>query len=511
MDQEQTLAGVRAIAGDVGAFSRALAPGRRLRAYQGPVARTVGESVLRGLGREYAAVFSRQSGKDEMLAQLCAWLLWLHQREGGSIVVALPALRPQGLIARDRLIDRLSSPLTRRLLRVREGTIVDLGRASVRYLSAAPSANARGNTANLLLVANEAQDIDIDTWDAVFAPMAASANATTLYMGTVWTSTTLLARQLRLLADLERQDGIQRRFLVPWAEVANELPPYGDYVRRQMALLGEGHPFIRTEYELWELDGGGGLFPPERREPLRGPFRPLDRPPSDDPPGTIYALTIDVAGEEEDGLEGAALRQAKPRKDSTAVAVVRIRSGQQSAVSDRLPERGLRPARPSYEVVARYEWTGARHTALHDRIVNLAQRVWRAKKVVIDATGVGAGLASFLTATLGERVVTPFVFSSASKSQLAWDLLGLIDAGRLRVCTPVPGDDPEQIRLDVLFWKQIEACSYTVLPGPGKLIRWSVDDPRLHDDLLMSLALVTVLDREDWRPREARGSSVTGV
>jgi hypothetical protein len=257
-----------------------------------------------------------------------------------------------------------------------------------------------------------------------------------------------------------------------------------------MDLLGDHHPFIRTEYELEELDGDGGLFPPERREPLRGAFPPLSRPDPGDPPGTRYALTIDVAGEEEDGVEGAAVRRARPRKDSTAVTVVRV-----------LPSAGL----PRYEVVTRYEWTGTRHTSLHDRIVSLATRVWRASRVVIDGTGVGAGLASFLTATLGERVVTPFIFSSTSKSQLAWDLLGLIDAGRLQVCAPTPSDDREQVRLDALFWKQLDACRYTVLPGPGKLLRWSVEDERLHDDLLISFALIATLDREDWRPREARG------
>ena len=144
----------------------------------------------------------------------------------------------------------------------------------MRFLSAARGANSRGNTADLLLVANEAQDIDPDVWDAVFAPMAASANATTLYMGTVWSSVTLLARQLRLLRDLERADGVQRVYRVPWRQVAAELPAYGAYVRRQVALLGEQHPFIRTEYELEELDGGGRLFPSERQALLRGAFPP---------------------------------------------------------------------------------------------------------------------------------------------------------------------------------------------------------------------------------------------
>lgn len=487
----------RLLASDVGEFSRATLPPYALRAYQLPVARAVATSVVHGLGMEFAAVFSRQSGKDEMLAQVCAWLLWMRQHEGGNIVIAHPALRPQGIISRDRVVARLAESFVAGQARVRDGAIVELGRASARFLSAAPAANSRGNTASLLLVANEAQDIEIDTWDAVFAPMGAASNVTTLYMGTVWTSTTLLARQLRLLADLERQDGVQRVFRVPWREVAASQPSYGDYVERQMALLGEQHPFIRTEYELEELDGGGSLFPPERREPLRGNFRPLPRPAPSDAPGTQYAFTIDVAGEEEDGIEGAAVRRARPRRDSTALSVVRVAPG----------ERG----RPVYEIVARYEWTGTRHTTLHDRILSLATQVWQPRQIVIDATGIGAGLASFLSASLGERVVTSFVFSSVSKSNLGWDLLGLIDAGRLRVYTSATGDDVEQQRLDVLFWKQLAACRFTVLPGPGRLMRWSVEDDALHDDLLISTALVAVLDRLDWRPRQARGRSLQPI
>lgn len=308
-------------------------------------------------------------------------------------------------------------------------------------------------------------------------------------MGTVWSSRTLLARQLRLLAEQERQDGISRVFRVPWRDVERELPVYGDYVRRQMALLGEAHPFIRTEYELEELDGDGSLFPPERREPLSGLFSPLARPSPTDEPGSVYAFTIDVAGEEEDGIEGELARSINPRRDSTALSVFRVVQ---------------RSALPRYELVARYLWTGTRQPLLHDRIVRLAER-WHARRVVIDATGVGAGLASFLRATLGERCVTPFVFSSSSKSQLAWDLLGLIDSGRVLVCRPNVSDHAEQVRLDALFWRQLAACRYTVLPGPGKLLRWGVEDPLLHDDLLVSFALVAALDGQDFRPRTARG------
>ena len=57
----------------------------------------------------------------------------------------------------------------------------------------------------MLLVANEAQDIDPGIWDARFDPMAASTNATTVFMGTVWDRTGLLHRQMAHLAALEAQ------------------------------------------------------------------------------------------------------------------------------------------------------------------------------------------------------------------------------------------------------------------------------------------------------------------
>jgi len=488
------LAQIRPALVDIERFSRVQAPRFQLRRYQLAAARAIAGAVAERRGIELAAVFARQAGKDEILAQLCAWMLWRYQRVGGNVIVAVPAVEPQGHIARDRLLARLNGPFTRGRFRVREGTIVQLGRASVRYLSASPLAHARGNTADLLLVANEAQDISPDVWDAVFAPMGAASNAPTLFMGTIWSSATLLSRQLRLLAAQERADGQQRRFLVPWREVAAELPRYGDFVRRQVDQLGEQHPFIRTEYELQELDDDSTLFSAIRRESLRGDFPPYSRPPETDRDDVDYALTIDVAGQEESGIEGAALRQLAPRRDSTVATVVRVLRPGSAA--------GL----PTYQVVARYEWTGTRHSRLYDEIVALATRVWRARRIIIDATGVGAGLAAFLSATLGERVVTPFIFSAPSKSKLAWDLLSLIDSGRIQVCTPTGDSDPEQHRLDRQFWAQLAACRFTVLPGPGRLIRWSVEDDRLHDDLLMSFALIAALDREDWGSRLARGS-----
>ena len=376
--------GLRTLLTDVQGFSRVLQPGRALRRYQVPLAQALADSVVHARGLEFAAVFARQSGKDETLAQLLAWLLLRQQVQGGSVVVALPSYRPQGLISRDRLAARLDTPLTRQALQVRDN-VVRLGRAEVRFLSAAPGANSRGNTASLLLVANEAQDIQPDVWDAVFAPMGAASNATTLFLGTVWSSDTLLARQLRLLRAQERDDphGRQRVFQVAWQVVERELPAYGDYVRRQMALLGERHPFIRTEYELEELDGGGFLFPAERRDLLATPPAAI----ADSAPPVI-AFTLDVAGEEEADAEQQ--RQPNRRRDATALAIWQVTlapalveaggvgAGDQVVDVVHLPGSGgaVRDCglRAHYRLLGWRSWTGVRHALLHAQLVALARQ-----------------------------------------------------------------------------------------------------------------------------------------
>lgn len=482
-------AGLRRLLSDIGTFSRLIWPAQALRGYQLGPARAVVAAVRGDIPqREFVLMFSRQSGKDELLAQVLAYLLVLYQQRGGSVVVTLPTLRPQAVIARDRLAERLSAPRLRALgvrAKVRDGFIVEVGKASVHFLSGAPTANARGKTASLLLVGNESQDIDPDRWDAVFAPMGASTDAVGLWLGTPWTADTLLSRQRRHVESLEATDGQGRAYIVPWETVAHELPPYGRYVERQMALLGAEHPFIRTEYELIELDGEGGLFPGSRRGQMAGDHEPLARGVA----GETYVLLLDVAGEEEDQIERVKAYDPAARRDSTALTVVRVTSDDEE--------------RPRFDVVRRYLWTGTKHTALYDQIRDLAKNVWRARYVVVDATGIGAGLASFLRAALGERVVIPFVFGLASKSKLGWDFLGIIDSGRYK--DYAAGGDDEALELSRLFWVQVAACTYEVRPGPGRLMSWSVPDPRTHDDLLLSAALVAVLDEQDWRPRRAVG------
>jgi len=467
-------------------WSHALHKRRRLRAYQSSVALAVADSILNERGLTIVATFSRQAGKDELLAQLIAYLLSKQRYKGGWVVVGLPAIKSQGAIALRRLTAALKTLITTDAHTA--GSTITLDNAGCTVLSAAPGAASRGATASLLLVANEAQDIDPDLWDARFAPMAVSTNATRLIMGTVWSASGLLHREMTIAADAEKHDGIQRLFVVPWRVVAAVVPSYGRYVENEASRLGWNHPFIRTEYELKPLSGDGGLFPHDRQALLRGAYPALEHPAQDE----TYAATLDVAGESEDQVEGEEQRRANPRKDSTALSIHRV------IAAPRRTER-------HYQLVCRYEWLGTPHDQLHDKVGGLLDH-WRIAHTIIDATGVGAGLASFLAKRQGKDHVTKFVFSSKSKSDLGWAYVGMIDSGR----ATVHADPTEVGALDLSrrFWRQIAATSYVLLPGPGKLMRWSVPDPTVHDDLVISAALVALLDDANLSDRTARGGPV---
>lgn len=475
--------GLRAILENPADFSRLLLPDHALRRYQEDPARAAAAAVRRG-GELLAWVFSRQSGKDEALAQLLAWLLIRYQRRGGSMVVAAPTLYPQAAVTKDRLRLRLEA-CGLADGRWSSGQTIGVGKAQVTFLSAGKDANARGQTASLLLVANEAQDIDPDRWDAVFDPMAASTNATTLYMGTVWDGTGLLARQMRYLEELEGRDGRRRLFRVPWGPVAEEVPAYGDRVRQRIDQFGPDHPFIRTEYDLIELEGDGGLFGQDRRDVMRGTHRRRRTPEK----GKVYAITVDVAGAEEETRQAGHEWDPDAARDATIATVYEV-------------ER-TRRALPTYRAVNRYAWTGANQVYLADVLTRITRELWGCAAMAIDATGLGAGLAAVMADRLekGPRACTvyPFVFGQASKSQLGWDFVGLIDAGRYLEYA----DDGAQDT--ATFWRELERITYQVRPGPGKLMTWG-HRPGEHDDFVIAAALCAALDEHDWRTRRARGA-----
>ena len=93
---------------DIRIFSK-LVVRRPLRKYQLAPAYAILDSVLHQRGFSFAVVFSRQAGKNELSAQLEAYLLNLYQRKGGFIVKAAPTYKPQLINSKLRLQDVLDN------------------------------------------------------------------------------------------------------------------------------------------------------------------------------------------------------------------------------------------------------------------------------------------------------------------------------------------------------------------------------------------------------------------
>jgi hypothetical protein len=463
---------------DVTLFS-AYASELTLRAYQKRVARAIVASVLRRQGLTFVVLFPRQSSKNELQAQIETYLLAMLSKTDAEIVKVSPTWKPQSLNAMRRLERVLSRNLiTRGCWKKENGYIYRVGTARMAFLSGGPEANIVGATASTLLEVDEAQDVLISKFDKDIAPMAASTNATRVFWGTAWTSTTLLARELRAAREAEARDGLTRAFRLSADEVGAEVPAYRAFVAGQIARLGRSHPMVRTQFFSEEIDGECGMFPAARQALMRGEHLSQAQPAA----GCLYALLLDVAGEDE-SLGAGPGTLVNPGRDATALTVVWVQP----------PARGPLKA-PTYRVVTRRVWNGVAHTSLYAQILALTS-LWQPRRLVVDATGVGAGLAGFLDQALPGRVAR-FNFNSASKSKLGWDFLAVVETGRWKEHFDAT---PEQ----TLFWAQLSACQMAT-NGPDQKIRWGVPDGTrqqgelVHDDLVLSAALAAALDELSW-------------
>jgi len=466
-----------------------------LRDYQRGVAQAIVQSIVEGAGRSFVVMFPRQSGKNELQAQLETYLLVLFMLiSSGEIVKISPTWKPQTLNAMRRLERVLSTNhIAKHLWSKESGYIFRCGQSRIYFFSGQPRSNIVGATASVLLEVDEAQDVSISKFDKDIAPMAASTNATRVFWGTAWTSRTLLARELRAATKAQKKDGVKRVFILTADHVSKEVPAYGKFVAGQVARLGRNHPMIKTQYFSEEIDAEGGLFPPERCALMRGTHSPRVSPETN----KLYAAALDLAGEDEAVISdpsmasGEAAELSNPKRDSTALTIFEV---DLSTVDDPLI------GKPAYKVIFRKEWIGTKHSKLYGDIKAILE-LFDIRYIAVDSTGVGAGMASFLSAALGDKVIS-FDFNTRTKSDLLWDFLGIIDSGRFKDYFPA----------EESFWQQISFCEFEILDGPQKRVRWGVPDGTrdaatgdlVHDDLLISAAMCAVLDGGTGRSDKGR-------
>jgi len=455
-----------------------------LRPYQVEIGRAILDSVLHHKGLTFTVEIARQGGKNELSAQLEVLLLTLFMAQGGNIVKAAPTYVPQLLQSILRLKDRLSEAGYDGVWRKEALNIFTMGKARQIFLSAEPSARVVGATAHILLEMDEAQEIGKGKFYKEFRPMGASTNVTTVLYGTPWDGDSLLEEVKATNLEQERADGVKRHFRYDWEAVARHNPLYQTYVEGERQRLGEEHPLFRTQYLLLPAHTGGGLLSGSRQAQLQGTHARRHAPEA----GKTYVAALDVAGGPSDA-DGFA--EASASRDSTVLTVGELDFANGDPIT----------GEPQVRIVEHVWWTGVSLAALHPQLLDL-MRLWKPRRLVVDATGLGQGAASFLSRHVGMGgIVEPFVFTAQSKSRLGFDLLAAVNSGRLKAYAPDGSREHQEL------WRQLARAEAHL--RPNRSMTFGVAASKGHDDFLMSLALLVEAAR--YLPRLARGRAAPEV
>lgn len=482
--------------------------GCRLRSYQrGAAASIFYDAMTRG-GHDFAVMFPRQSGKNELQAQLENLLLELSRGKDASrnIVKVAPTACKQGAISEGRLA---------KILRVR-GVLAGVSRNSgeiffpddsrrVRFLSAHPGSLVVGDTADLLLEVDEAQDVPGAEFEHEILPMAASTNATRVFWGTAWDENTLLARSIRSARESQNDLSLG---VVPLVHVttgdmvADEVPAYRVFLADRLRQLGREHPMVRTQYFCEEIGDTIGMFGEERIRAMQGTHHVQEVRESGD---AIYVFLIDVASSYELLPETKKSEGFSDVRDCTALTICQI-----------LPREEEEAAEGCiWHAVARRSYRNLSAESLHGELVREIGHL-SPDRVVIDATGVGSGVAAFLFNKYGAERVVPVEITSKVKTDMAWDFLAMLNTGRWLeyACgenddedyPAVPLQDGQEVisapgRLQERFYREARAARME--PQKSGSVRWGVPEGLrdsgsgriIHDDMIFSAALSTIVDR----------------
>lgn len=438
-----------------------------LRHYQLEAQGAIIDNILNQRGDTITVMMSRQSGKNEMAAHTQCYLLNLFQRRRARMVATAPTYKPQLINAMLRLDELLDNPWNRHQWRRSQGYIYHIGQAQLAFLSGAPGSSVVGATANLLLMADEAQDLDPEKWDKEFRPMASTANATCLMTGTAWISDTLLATQIEENKRLEKKDGIRRHFEYNWEVLAELSPQYKAFCLAERARLGADDITWLTQFQIRTVDAISRLFPDHVIAALNSLAARGDHVLS----GPIVA-GLDPAGEATD-------RHDTQEHDRAALL---------------LGQAGISQAGdPLCHVSEMFSWQGEKHHVLIPQVCQILDNA-QVDKVAIDTTGLGEVWASSIEHALGAHRVIRYPYTRPSKSALAYDLIAFSTSGRLSVYgspfanRPRKPPQPAQATPEQLFWYQMSKCRRTALPG--RLLSFEVPESDGHDDFPNALALI---------------------
>ena len=254
--------------------------GHPLYGYQRPFAARLVESLIINDGATLTALFSRQSGKSETVANTVAAVMimfpvlakifpdLLGKYREGVWVGAFAPVEDQADNLYGRIVSRLTSERALEMMadpEINDGVdggsrMLKLKRSGslVRKQTCHPRATIEGRTYHLILI-DECQGADEKMVNKSIGPMGASTNATMVFTGTPTYTKGVFYKQIQI----NKRRGAGGRgarmnhFDADWKEVSKWNSNYAKFVKKELLRIGEDSDEFKLSYRLiWLLDRG---------------------------------------------------------------------------------------------------------------------------------------------------------------------------------------------------------------------------------------------------------------
>lgn len=408
--------------------------------YQKQYSKRIIKSVLENDAAELTALFARQMGKTEVVANTVGGLMIMLPKlanmpmfagdkrlemfkTGLWVGIFAPSLR-QATTAYNRLKARLQSKSAMAILADKDfnlefntsnGQTVSLNNGSfVTCFSASPKSNIEGESFKLI-ICEECQDISDFKLKKSISPMGAAYNATMIKIGTATTfkGDFYEAIQRNIRNYNEKVIPIKDHYEYDYKVGIKYNPKYEKYIEKEKQKLGEFSDEFQMSYALkWILQRGMFIeiskFIDNNCDPSL-PYVLQDK-------SKTHVVGIDLAKGD----------------DSTVVAVVEVDWSSPAVYEENTTEDGEDTVFQAFDTKLKcwFEIFGDDYNEQYYEILDILAE-FNVAKVVIDATK-ESSMADRLKANLRAEVV-PYVFSSKSKSDLYKHFDGEIKAKRFLV------------------------------------------------------------------------------
>jgi len=465
--------------------------GHPLYPYQRPFARRIIESLVLGDGATLTALFSRQAGKSETVANTVAACMimlpalakvfpyLLGKYKEGLWVGAFAPVDDQADNLYGRIVSRLTSERALELMqdpdiqdgvKARGRTLTLHSGSLVRRQTCHPRAIIEGRTYHLILI-DECQGADDRMVTKSIIPMGAATNATYVFTGTPTYTKNIFYRQIQKnKRNQVRRGKRQLHFEADYREASKANPLYRLHCEKQKEVLGEDSDEFKLSYRLmWLLEQG--MFTTSERLNALG----------DKSMQTVkawYRSPVVV------GIDPAR------KQDSTVVTVVWVDW-------DHPDEFGLYEHRILnwLELGGGMSWETQYH-----RIVEFLSNYY-IHAIGIDTGGVGDAVADRLKVLMPNTEIVELGSQRPDQSKRWKHLYQLIDRGK--IIWPAHA----KTRSTKVYERFIQQMSDLELEyvGPYMLAK-APNEAHAHDDFPDSLSMACILTSEDYHMKEVEQS-----